>query len=152
VLLIETSNDLSKNEYVEGAGEGECSSAVDDTTLSQHSSPPNAECQVVDRLDLDRLLTHTAMPGVDSLVLHGASLPREVFATSFMTDLLRELRERYTLVLLGGPDISHSVDVELLAASVDGIVFYSDGKQVGSAAEAVHELQGLQAPILGITG
>ena len=79
-------------------------------------------------------------------------MPVEGLATHRMTEFLHELKQRYSLIVLLGPSTKRPVDLELLAARADGIVFSTDGKdQVSERSQAaVRNLVDLNAPVLGI--
>ena len=70
-----------------------------------------------------------------------------------MTDLLLELRSRYTLILISGPTTARSVDLQMLASRVDGVVLVNTPgvRNVERASnEVVRELAELHAPLLGL--
>ncbi|MGC3971365.1 MAG: hypothetical protein QM775_29705 [Pirellulales bacterium] len=62
----------------------------------------------------------------DMLLAGATSLPPEAFASRRLTDLLAELRRRYSTILIVGPDVRHSVDLEMLAVRVSSLVFVAE--------------------------
>jgi Mrp family chromosome partitioning ATPase len=126
-------------------GHGHCATAVaEDISL--------AAWLAGDSSDVEGLLKPTQLPNVDQLLACDDRLPREAWGTQRVTDLLAELRERYTLVLISGPTVEQAVDLQMLAARVDGIVLSAPARSVvGPKANAVvRDLSHLQAPILGL--
>jgi Mrp family chromosome partitioning ATPase len=107
-----------------------------------------------ERPDVDELTLSTVIPDVDCLGAGTTPLPVEGLGTRRMSELFEQLRERYTLILVAGPRVDRSVDLELLAARVDGIVFHTSksGGPDARAAQAVRHLIELDAPILGVIG
>jgi hypothetical protein len=101
---------------------------------------------------LDDLIHPTSLPNVDRLRSAEFPLPHESWGTQRMTDLLNHLRERYTLVLISGPSVAQPVDLQMLAARVDGIVLSApaDGQISPSADVVVNDLLQLSAPIMGL--
>jgi Mrp family chromosome partitioning ATPase len=103
---------------------------------------------------VEDVVTTSAISGVDCLLLGRQPLPREGLGTRRMTELLEKLRKRYTLVIIDGPPASQTVDLEMLAARADGIIFTSHGTRAdfGNNMDAVRNLMELDAPILGVIG
>jgi len=116
--------------------------------------PGIADYLADNRLSPDELIQSTCLQGVDCLLPGRAAMPSEALATKGLTELLQKLREKYGLVLLAGPSAANTVDLELLAARADGIVFVTWGKGTcfPGADEAVANLVELNAPIWGVVG
>ncbi|HWA99958.1 MAG TPA: hypothetical protein VG713_15775, partial [Pirellulales bacterium] len=104
------------------------------------------------RENLSELVRSTNVLGVDELRSADLPWPREAWGTQRMTALLDALRERYTLVLISGPTVAQPVDLQMLAARVDGIVFTAPrGKRLHPSATAVaNDLLRLRASVLGV--
>lgn len=90
-------------------------------------------------------------PKFDVLPFGDGELPAEAFAARRLTLLLDEFRGRYSAVLLVGPGIERGVDLELLAARVDGLVFLADARRpvLPAAERTLSNLAAVRAPILG---
>jgi capsular polysaccharide biosynthesis protein len=90
-------------------------------------------------------------PKFDVLPFGDAELPAEAFAARRLTLLLDEFRSRYSAVLLIGPGIERGVDLELLAARVDGMTFLADARRpvLPTAERTLSNLAAVRAPILG---
>jgi uncharacterized protein involved in exopolysaccharide biosynthesis len=103
-------------------------------------------------LDLERLIDPTQLVDVDQLQLGDCPLPREAWGTQRMNELLYRLRERYSLILFSGPTIEQPIDLQMLAARVDGIIFSMPDKCLVSpmASAVVRDLTQMHAPILGL--
>ncbi len=81
-----------------------------------------------------------------------ASAATEACAHPRLSDLIDRLRRSHTVVLLVGPKISSSVDVELSAARADSVLFTAAaGREVSAVAEAtLAELRRRRIPTLGL--
>jgi hypothetical protein len=105
-------------------------------------------------LDADLAAADVVRPGRDfDLLLAGkARLPQEAFASRRLTELLDELHARYSMVLVIGPSVAQTVDLEMLAARVDSIVFVAprDGRPLPVALRTIETLREADAPILGL--
>lgn len=102
--------------------------------------------------DLDELISPTAIPDVDQLQVGDCTLPREAWGTARMSDLMKQLRQRYSLILVSGLTTSRVVDMQLMAARVDGIIFtMPEGAAVEGHTDAViRDMAQLKAPVLGL--
>ena len=101
--------------------------------------------------DPDEIIFPTHSPGVDCLPAGSLEGSVESIATHRMGELLEILRARYSIILAVGPRADQQVDLEVLAAQSEGIVFHAADKAalcpVDSSAIAL--LAQLDAPILG---
>ncbi|MCE9606891.1 MAG: hypothetical protein K8U03_18545 [Planctomycetia bacterium] len=88
----------------------------------------------------------------DCLLAGEIPLPIEAFAGRRMSDLLIECRARYSTILFLSPAIDRSVDLELLAARVNSMLFVSgvDGVVSKVAEQTIENLILLHAPMLGV--
>ena len=105
-------------------------------------------------LEAEHVISPSSVAGVDALTAGSVALEHESLGTQRLTELLQQLREKYTLVLVSGPGMMRGVDVEMLAARADGIVVSLLGERGGdSAGEAtVRDLIALGAPLVGAIG
>lgn len=101
--------------------------------------------------DAEHLILSSCIAGVDCLLAGSIPLPPEGVASRRMTDLLDQLRQKYSRVIVLGPTTAHPVDLEMLAARVDGIIFSTVGPRTENmqGEEVVSNLIDLDAPILG---
>jgi len=104
--------------------------------------------------EVDDLVAPSMVQGVDCLLSGRQPLPREGLGTRRMTELLEKFRTQYTLVIIDGPSVSQTVDLEMLAARADGIIFTTNGTPADfeHSRDAVRNLMELNAPILGVIG
>jgi Mrp family chromosome partitioning ATPase len=98
------------------------------------------------------LIRPTGCPGVDMIPSGRMSFAREAMASSCLTQLLSTCRKNYTMVLVHGPTVDCTADIQMLTARADGIVLTATRK-IGKNArvkEVVQELMDLGAPIIGV--
>jgi Mrp family chromosome partitioning ATPase len=78
-------------------------------------------------------------------------LPPEACASRRLSELLEESRDRYSAILIVGPEAERTVDVEMLAARTDAVLFVARNPLANSpaAARTVAGLAALRAPVLG---
>ena len=105
-------------------------------------------------LQLGDVMRATQTPGVDVLRYGSGPMPIEGLAMRRTSECFTQLRQHYTFVIVLGPRIESVVDVQLLAARIDGVVRSAlSGKSVSSAGGSrLKELQALAAPIVGYLG
>ena len=173
VLLIETAVDASARDRLL-SGLAERSGGGDTVFLEwmRRSAPPSVErspalragtttSNVSQTAGLAELLnSETLSPAevvrrgalFDCLLAGDCALPLEAFAGRRMSELLIECRERYSTILLLSPTIDRSVDLELLAARVNSVLFVSgvDGVVSKVAEQTIENLIMLHAPMLGV--
>jgi hypothetical protein len=98
------------------------------------------------------MICPTSIPGVDIISAGSTSFPREGLASSSLTALFEECRQRYTLILVAGPSTNCPSDLQMLSARADAILFTvpSSGRPAGKGEEVVRDLLDLGAPVIGI--
>jgi len=69
---------------------------------------------------------HTRMAGVDYIPSGGPYPVTDVLACESMDELLKAVRQQYTIILLVSPALSRNVDTEILAAFADGMIVVLD--------------------------
>ncbi|MDX2036731.1 MAG: hypothetical protein SFX72_08770 [Isosphaeraceae bacterium] len=103
------------------------------------------------KVDPDEVVLPTTLPAVDCLPHGDGRISVDSLATHRMSEMIEALRERYTMILVIGPRADQQVDLELLAARSDGMIFLGDdrsGRCVKSVS-GIRMLAELGAPILG---
>jgi hypothetical protein len=87
----------------------------------------------------------------DRVATDGRPLPPEACASRRLSELLAESRDRYSAILVVGPQAERTVDVEMLAARTDAVLFVSRNPraETPAAARTVASLAALRAPVLG---
>jgi hypothetical protein len=100
----------------------------------------------------EEMICPTSIPGVDIIPCGTTSFPREGLASSTLTSLFDECRQRYTLILVAGPSTDHPSDLQMLSARADGILFTvpPGGRPAGKGEEVVRDLLDMGAPVIGI--
>ena len=88
----------------------------------------------------------------DLLLAGETSLPAEAFASRRLSELLGELRHRYSTILILGPGVEHAVDLEMLAARSTSMIFVAEqgGRPHPVALRTIDALKNVSAPILGL--
>jgi len=124
--------------------------AANDTTNG--GVPGLAEYLSEECEDIGDLIRPTGCPGIDLIASGQAGFAREAMASSCLTQLLSTCRKNYTMVLVHGPAVDCTADLQMLTARADGIVLVAT-KKVGKddrVRAAVQELMDLGAPIIGL--
>jgi hypothetical protein len=100
----------------------------------------------------EEMICATSIPGVDIIPCGTTSFPREGLASSSLTALFDECRQRYTMILVAGPSTDHPSDLQMLSARADGILFTvpPNGRPAGKGEAVVRDLLDLGAPVIGI--
>jgi Mrp family chromosome partitioning ATPase len=120
------------------------------SSLRTHN-PGVAEFLAGDYDDATQLVKGTGVAGVDFLPGGCTVTASEAVASSRLTKLIDQFRERYSMILLCGPSTLHPADLQMLAARADGIVFTVNKQSLKTVygAEVISDLIELGAPILG---
>ena len=127
------------------AGEAKLSGAsADQPGLSEYLS---SGCDTVSDLVLN-----TCCPGVDLISSGHSPFPREALASSTLTELVEQCREKYTMILINSPDATATADLQMLTARADGVVLMAtkEVRKNPRARAAVVDLIELGAPIIGV--
>ena len=100
----------------------------------------------------EEVVVHSKVPNLD-LVFSGPIPPNpsEMLGSKRMTELIGELRKRYTRIIIDSPPITAVTDAAILAKAVDGVVLViRAGQTVREVAKnSVHQLQSVGGHILG---
>jgi MinD-like ATPase involved in chromosome partitioning or flagellar assembly len=92
----------------------------------------------------------TTTRGVSLLAAGGDSPGLDALASEPMKNLLAQVRNDYSIVLLVGPAVTQGTDTEILAAYADGIVVVINGSCGNdAAARCFQALKDVNAPLLG---
>jgi hypothetical protein len=76
--------------------------------------------------DPNEVIQPTPIFGVDHLSAGTATISQDALATHRMRELVQQLRQSYTIILVAGPPVTADTDVQLLAAHQDGVVVLFD--------------------------
>lgn len=101
--------------------------------------------------DLDEVCQPSTGFGVDRISLGHSNISADTMATHRMSELLTDLRARYSIILVIAPPLAHSVDLQILASQAQGVVAVVDLPVPVHRAvrRTIAELHALCAPILG---
>ncbi len=115
------------------------------------ANPGVAEFLAGEYDDATELVKGTGVVGVDFLPGGCTVTASEAMASSRLTTLIDQFREKYSMILLCGPSTLHPADLQMLAARADGIVFTVNKRSLKTVygAEVISDLIELGAPILG---
>jgi Mrp family chromosome partitioning ATPase len=92
----------------------------------------------------------TTTRGVSLLAAGGDCPGLDALASEPMKNLLSQVRNDYSIILLVGPAVTQTTDTEILAAYADGIVVVMNGSCGHDAADrCVQALKDVNAPLLG---
>ncbi len=125
--------------------------------MSKHASgekkgrPGVAEFLAGEVQEVDSMILNTGIAGIDFLPGGCTVTASEAMASSRLTTLIDQFRERYSMIMLCGPSTLHPADLQMLAARADGIVFTVNKKSLTTVygEEVISDLIELGAPILG---
>lgn len=126
-----------------------------DPQAAARETPPRkglAEYLAAECSDLEEVVFPSGHLGVDVLLSGATVLPREAMASSSLDRLIDTAADRYSMILVNGPGVRRSADLQMLSGRADGIVVVASRSVGGdlAARTAVQELIGLRAPVLGV--
>jgi Mrp family chromosome partitioning ATPase len=99
----------------------------------------------------DNFIHRTLTRGLEFMPAGGPYHATDALASEPMKELLDSLKQKYTVILVAGPAVSQTIDTEILAAYVQGIVVIINGSPVNTAgtAEFISSLKSAEAPLIG---
>jgi Mrp family chromosome partitioning ATPase len=154
VLIVDTTHSTVLTQFMgneKDASNGSPSETIIDATLKRKTGL--AEYLVGGHENWTELVMRTGAAGVDLIARGPDSFSGEAMASARLTRLLKNCRHEYTMTLIAAPSTKQLVDVEMLAARVDGLVLTVTDKSLhGNGDKAIDELLELGAPILGFVG
>jgi Mrp family chromosome partitioning ATPase len=101
--------------------------------------------------ELDQFRHLVKGQAVDWIACGQSEIPAESLATHRMRELIEKLRREYTMVLIIGPSLNHSVDLQILSAYAQGVVPIVDSPSpIGpDVKRTLRELDLLGVPLIG---
>jgi hypothetical protein len=90
-----------------------------------------------------QILRHSPTRGIDFVTAGQKQTPIDLMAGSRMCQVISHLQTHYTMVLVIGPPLSETIELEVHARHCDGIVFLLDGAELLSS-KMRYSLQSLQ--------
>ena len=125
-------------------------------TLSADSPVPCQTKGLADYLgygcnDLDEICIPSDGFAVDCILAGETVVDLDNLATHRMSQLIAELRRRYTMLLVIAPPLDRVVDLQILSTHAQGIIAVIDSPTTvhQDALSSLGELRGLGAPLLG---
>ena len=115
-------------------------------------APGLSEFLISGKQSVSELLRPTGCQNVDLISSGHSPFPREALASSSLTDLVEQCREKYTMILVNSPAATASADLQMLTARADGVVLMAtkEVRENSRARAAVVDLIELGAPIIGV--
>ncbi len=154
IVIVDLDGDAKQTSFVSNGSQPLESERADQAAKTQlvRCRPGLGDYLSEPNCNIDRVVLPTDIPGVDYLSVGTMPRPREGLGTRRMSDLIEQMRRRYTMILVIGPPTSEMIDLELMAARADGIVLVaSSARHADSKAlQVVEELVAMNAPLLGI--
>lgn len=145
---------VSNGKPVSGRARGRRDGKADAANADSQTPPVIGLSDFLRRQDLglEQMICPTSIPGVDMIASGSSEFPREGLASSSLTALLDECRQRYTIILVAGPSTLFPSDLQMLCARADGILFTipSTVRPSKRGEEVVRDLVEMGAPIIGI--
>jgi polysaccharide biosynthesis transport protein len=102
--------------------------------------------------DTEDIIWATQIPGVECIPRIGEAVIPDLVGSNRMRELLEDVSERFSIVLIDTPPVLPYVDAEVLAQWADAIIFVvkSRSERVGTIREAIERLKVAQLPIIGV--
>lgn len=103
-------------------------------------------------LDLDEIVQHTTLSGVDVIPIKKEAVVPDFLQSSRMRELIEEIKQKYTIILIEAPPVADSVDAEILAQYCDTILYVaaSDGPSASEMKEALARLKKTRTKLFGV--
>jgi len=101
--------------------------------------------------DVNEILAATVLPGVECIPRVGKAVIPDLLNSHRMRELLQELSQRFSIVLIDAPPVNIYVDAQNLVSNVDGIIFVVRAQYdtYFTVRQAVQKLAEFSTPIIG---
>jgi capsular exopolysaccharide synthesis family protein len=102
--------------------------------------------------DIQEIITHSTLPGVDMIVKHDEAVIPDLLQSARMRELMEELKELYTIIIIEGPPVLECVDTEILTNYADTIIYITacDAMKPTIIQRSLKRLQNTEIPLEGI--
>ncbi len=99
------------------------------------------------------IVGHTPTPGVDCIPAGSRHVPIDRLTTARMAELMAQLKEAYTVVLIHAPQLSDTLGLEVHARYADGMIFAVNDDELisGEMRYTLQSLRELHAPLWGVS-
>lgn len=100
----------------------------------------------------DEIIYPTELAGVECLPHVGQAVIMELLGSNRMKDLLDQLSNRYSLILIESQSVLSHADTEMVAQYVDAaiLVVRAQWSKMGALRETLRRLEAVNVPILGL--
>lgn len=100
----------------------------------------------------DEIIYPTELAGVECLPHVGQAVIMELLGSNRMNDLLDQLSDRYSLILIESQSVLSHADTEMVAQYVDAaiLVVRAQWSKMGALRETLRRLEAVNVPILGL--
>ncbi len=101
---------------------------------------------------LKEIVQHTALPGVDLIPIRDKAVVPDLLQSGRMKELMQEIQQTYSVVLIEAPPIESSVDAEILAQYCDTVLYVvaSAGAGAGDTRNAIRRIKDTNTDFFGI--
>ncbi|AEV30023.1 ATPase involved in chromosome partitioning [Sphaerochaeta pleomorpha str. Grapes] len=105
--------------------------------------------KVADSADL---ITQTSLSGVDMIIREGEAVVPDLLQSSRMRELMEELKQQYSIIIIEGPPVGDTVDSEILANYADAILYVTacDMLKPNQITQSLSRLGSTRIPLEGI--
>jgi len=102
-------------------------------------------------MDVNEISSSTVLPGVECIPRVGKAIIPDLLKSHRMSELLQELSQRFSIVLVDTPPVNIYVDAQNLVSNVDGIIFVVRAQQdtYFAVRKAIQKLVEFGTPIIG---
>ncbi len=136
-------------------------SEQDDSPFPAFSQPPDSGIAHTEGLgeylsyrvaESREIITQSILPGVDMIVKHDEAIIPDLLQSARMRELMQDLKEQYSVIIIEGPPVEECVDSEILTNYADAILFVTacDTMRPGEIQQALTRLKNTNIPIEGV--
>lgn len=146
VAILATTNDMEIRKAFEGAIQGMGQISHTDQELSDHSSGLTtglSEYLLHESSSMVEIQRYSPTPGIDYITAGKKKTPIDLMTGARMCQVVSHLQKHYTMVLVVGPSLSETIEMEIHARHCDGIVFLLNDAELLST-KMRYTLQSLQ--------
>lgn len=100
----------------------------------------------------DEIISKTVLPGVDIILKNEEAIVPDLLQSARMFELMQELKQRYSIIIIEGPPVDQCVDSEILTNYTDTILFVTacDMLRPTVIQRALTRLKNTNIPLEGI--
>ena len=148
VAILSTTNDMDSRTAFEEAIRSMGREALADDGNSQSESAANLSVGLSEYLRLEcsqvnEIVRPSPTRGIDFVTAGQKQTPIDLMTGSQMCQVINHLQTHYTMVLIAGPPLSETIDLEVQARHTDGVLFLLDDAELLSS-QMRYSLQSLQ--------